>query len=127
MEETRRKLKLWVTGGVGGKIGRELSGNTLGSGEWNELRGALIAIMVSGRVFALLQYVFPPQYFIFYPYSPSVGRFMEILVWSREAMNSARFGGRTRHEEKKVLPTMCVMGVVHRLCLAFFASDGLMS
>lgn len=116
MEEKRRKPGLWAIGEVGGKVGRELSGpNTSGSWKWNELRSALIAIMVSGRVFALPQYVFPPQYLIVYPYSPSVGRFMENLVWSREAMNSAGFGGRTRHEEKKVLPTICVVGVVHRL------------
>jgi hypothetical protein len=92
------------------------SGNTP-TGSWKRnqsLAGALfVVILVSGRVFALLCFAFfSPRYLVIYPYSPSVGRFMEILVWSRGAMNTTHrlFGehNTTRHEEKKVLQTIHV-------------------
>ena len=58
-------------------------------------------ILVSGRVFALLCFAFfSPRYLVIYPYSPSVGRFMEILVWSRGAMNTTPPIWRTQHTNK---------------------------
>jgi hypothetical protein len=80
------------------------SGNTP-TGSWKRnqsLAGALfVVILVSGRVFALLCFAFfSPRYLVIYPYSPSVGRFMEILVWSRGAMNTAVYLANTTQHNK---------------------------
>lgn len=99
------------------KLGIEpFSGNTT-TGSWKRnrsLAGALIVvILVSGRVFALLCFAFfSPRYLVIYPYSPSVGRFMEILVWSRGAMNTTAYLANTTTTQDKKKRKYC------RLCVA---------
>jgi hypothetical protein len=91
--------------GVGGKAGhrallwkhtnRVMETESISGGRSDRL------ILVSGRVFALLCFAFfSPRYLVICPYSPSVGRFMEILVWSRGAMNTAVYLANTTQHNK---------------------------
>jgi hypothetical protein len=57
--------------------------------------GALMFYHGSGRVSVLLVLLFSPRYLVIYPYSPLVGRFKKILVWSCGATNTAGFGEHT--------------------------------
>jgi hypothetical protein len=57
--------------------------------------GALMFITApDGYLFCLFCF-FPPRYLVIYPYSPLVGRFKKILVWSCGATNTAGFGEHT--------------------------------